>query len=325
MATKKIFYFTVIALVVASCDKIENPYPDAGEVYETILDYTLYPGGDSVDYVETEWPIFVVNLNVNRNVLIEDFTGQKCIYCAPAADTAHALHEENPYRVLTTAIHAGQGDGSSPAQPGQFQLEDLEFTQVLYNQDGLDMGQYFGYDWPGSAFTQNPSGNVSRVEIGGQIFSLQTGWRSRINAIINSQLKVNLQSHANFYPAQSGNNNRNAVFLHTEVEVLDPLLNPDSLYTVVYLVEDSIIGKQKLPPPAPTDENYVHRNVMRDCVGTSWRGARLSTVPPEGTKYYFNYSFEIPSQYNPYNMHLLIYVRDATTEEIYHVIEQDIQ
>ena len=45
-------------------------------------------------------------------------------------------------------------------------------------------------------------------------------------------------------------------------------------------------------------------------------------------KYYINYSFIVPNQldgaYNPENMHVLLYVYDKATFEIYQVIKQKI-
>ena len=313
---KKIVIGSIFAaLGLVACDHVDNPFP---EQIATELDYSLYPGGDSVAYAASEWPTFTANTNTLRNLMIEDFTGHKCVYCAPAGDTAHLLHTLHPGRVFTTAIHAGPGNGSSPAVPGSFQTTDNDFTLVLYNQEGLEIGSYFG-SIPGTSFNANPSGNVSRITSGGQIFGNPSGWRSLVDGNLNSTLKVNIQSHANYYPSTRG------LFLHTEIDVLDNGLAPENLYTVVYLVEDSIIGKQKMPPPIPTDDFYVHRDVMRGCIGSSWKGRTLGTAVPVNGKYYFNYSYALPAVYNPSNMHLLIYVRDSNTEEIYQVIEQEIE
>ena len=90
-------------LIFSSCDRVSNPYP---EVIVLDLDTTLYPGNWS-DYVANEWPEFLPNTNNNRNIIIEDFTGHKCVFCPAAADLAHLLHENNPTRVFTASIHAG--------------------------------------------------------------------------------------------------------------------------------------------------------------------------------------------------------------------------
>jgi hypothetical protein len=307
---KKIFLIGCLGILgFSSCDKVENPFP---EVIATELDYSLYPGGDSTAYAATEWPTFTANTNTQRNLLIEDFTGHKCVYCAPAADTAHLLHEENPTRVYATAVHAG------PSGLGSFQNTDATFTTDFTNTDGLDIGIHFG-SMAGTVFTSNPKGNVSRILTGGQHFSSPSEWRSLTNSNLSTALKVNVQSHANFYPSTSG------LFLHTEVEILDAGLTVDDLYLVVYLVEDSIVAPQKMPPPTPTNYDYVHRDVMRGCISSNWRGRQLEADDLLNGKYYLDYSYQLPAQYDADNMHLLIYVRDNVTEEVYHVIKQNLQ
>jgi hypothetical protein len=136
-----------------------------------------------------------------------------------------------------------------------------------------------------------------------------------VEAALPTALKVNIQSAANYYASTRG------MFLHTEIDVLDQSIT-DDLYTVVYLIEDTIVGPQKMPNN--TDNlNYVHKEVMRDCIQSDWKGKQLTSANEVSPgKYRFDYIFELPSQYDPANMHLLIYVRNAATEEIYHVVKQ---
>ncbi len=304
---KRILFFSLIALIgFSSCDKIDNPYP-VGIV--TDLDTTLYPGVWS-DYQANEWPVFSVNANAQRNILIEDFTGHKCTYCPPAADTADLLHDNYPGRVYVAAIHSG------PTGMGGFQSPDAEYPIDWTNPDGLDIGIHFG-NMPGSDFSGNPRGTVSRLLSGDQHTLHPVDWRSAVVSALPQPLKVNIQSHANYYPSTRG------VFLHTEIDLLDASITND-LYTVVYLIEDSLVAKQKMPDSNP-NYNYVHRDVMHDCVNSGWKGMKLTDEQLIDGKYYFNYSYALPSNYNYENVHFLIYVRDAVTEEIYHVIKQQLE
>ena len=308
---KRLLFFSLTALIgFSSCDKIDDPYP-TGIV--TDLDTTLYPGAWS-DYQANEWPVFAPNGNTLRNILIEDYTGHKCIYCPPAADTADLLHDTYPNRVYVAAIHSG------PDGIGSFQSTSAEWPINWTNPDGLAIGTHFG-TMPGSAFIGNPRGSVSRIVSGGQHTLSPTNWRSAVVSALPQPLKVNIQSHANYYPSTRG------VFLHTEIDVLDAQLtneNIENLYTVVYLIEDSLVAKQKMPDNS-TNETYVHRDVMHGCVNSNWNGMKLTEDNLVDGKYYFNYSYALPPQYNHENVHLLIYVRDAVTEEIYHVIKQQLE
>jgi hypothetical protein len=41
-------------------------------------------------------------------------------------------------------------------------------------------------------------------------------------------------------------------------------------------------------------------------------------------KFYQNYSYKLPEQYDPANCHLLVYVMDKNTYEVYQVVKVDI-
>lgn len=304
---KKILFIALASIAaLSSCDHVDNPYPFV-EVQE--IDTTLYPGLWD-DYLNNEWPTFSANTNTQRNVLIEDFTGHQCIYCPLAADTAHALHHDYGDRMLIATIHSG------PNGLDNFQSTSASYPIDWTNEDGLEIGQYLG-QMPGSSFVGNPSGSLNRTVQGGGLNLSQAFWRPAAVALTNSTLKVNVQSDANFYASTSG------LFLHVEVDVIDPSIVND-LYTVVYLIEDSLVGKQKMPDNT-TNESYVHRDIMRDCIKSDWKGRQLTDDLLTDGKYLLDYSYVLPSIYNPDNVHLLVYVRDEVTDEIYQVIKQKLQ
>jgi hypothetical protein len=74
------------------------------------LDTTLYPG-NWADYVANEWPTFTANTNIDRNILIEDYTGHKCIFCPAAADLAHQLEVTHEEPILKTKEVAKEENG----------------------------------------------------------------------------------------------------------------------------------------------------------------------------------------------------------------------
>lgn len=318
---KKIVIVSIIAtLGFVSCDKVDNAYPS---LPSTDLDYGLYPGGGQADYEATEWPTFGVNANANRNVLVEDFTGHRCVFCPPAADLAKTLEEDNIGRVYSTAIHTGPEPYNANwngVAPGDFQtVVPPIYGHNFANDEGLKIGDYFGTA-PGSAFVGNPRGTVSRIKDGSNQPTLgPADWTSAVNAALTTNdLKVNIQSAKNYYPSTRG------LFLHTEIEILDASIT-NELRTVVYLIEDSIVSPQSFPGGIDS-LTYVHREIMRGCIDARTFGQVIDTNSLDANgKYYFNYSYALPPAYNATNMHLLIYVRDAFTDEIYHVIKEVIE
>lgn len=308
---KKLFFALTIGLVAfTSCDKVENPNPqvisDLGS-----CGWAAYPNGDSAHYMANEWPTFGQNTNAERNILLEDFTGHDCTYCPAAAEEAHAIALAHPGRVIISTVHTSQfGIGS-------FQAVSASHPHDFTNPNGLAIGQYFGQDWPGSNFIGNPKGMVCRAVDPVQPILSPSQWSSAVDDLIaTNDLKVNIQSAVNYYPSTRG------VFLHTEVDVLDASLVND-LSIVVQLHEDSLISPQTFPSPISYDENYVHRDIMRGCIDGKTFGETLNNSYLDANgKYYVNYMYCLPEHYDENNVHFLIYVRDAVTEEVYQVIKQ---
>ena len=309
----------ILNATLSSCDKIENPFPPN---INTDLDTTLFPGVWS-DYLLNDWPEFstMPNANPDRNALIEDFTGHNCAACPAAATVAHDLLEGNPSRIFVASMH------SSTVGPSSFQDVNVGqgYTIDFTNQNVFDIGSYFGQDVANSGFFGNPSGTINRALEGTEYFYASGLWSTKINEILNSSLKIAIKTDVNYYDATKG------LFLHTEVEVLDQALTND-LGQIVYLMEDSLVGPQNVAGALVSD--YVHRDIMRGTLsGQTW-GRELKPEFLENGKYYLDYSFLVPDQlapvgqpttHNAENMHLLIYVYDISTYEIYQVIKQKLQ
>ncbi|NVK66329.1 MAG: Omp28-related outer membrane protein [Flavobacteriales bacterium] len=309
---KLIFILAAATLAFASCDKVENPYPVSNQG-----DYSLYPDGDSAYYAANVWPTFTTNTNTDRTILIEDFTGHRCIYCPAAAELAHQLYEDNPGRVLISSIHSGptgQMEGNQQVVPSEGYVEN--FT----NDDAFAIGFKFGNGTAGSPFQGNPFGSVSRKDHGnGFPVLMPQQWENATNSTIAANdLKVNIQAVGNYYPSTRG------FFLHTEVDILDAGLSPDDLNIVVHLIEDSLVAPQKLSDNS-TEHDYIHRDIFRGSIDGFAFGRPLDADHLEASgNYEYFYIYKLPSQYNPDNMHVIIYVRDAVTEEIYQVIKKDL-
>lgn len=310
---KSIALFFLLSLAFAtfnSCDHVTNPFPPQAPLD---LDTTLYPG-NWADYVANEWPSFSANTNINRNILIEDYTGHKCIYCPAAADLAHQMEMAHEGQIFVSSMHVGPfgiGDFQTVTPPDY----PLDFT----NPQGVEIGTYFGSHDGG--FSGNPRGTINRFNSGGNIFQSPNAWTSIVNTMLSeNSLKVNMQSAINYYPQTHG------AFLHVEIEKLDPQLT-NELGIVAYMLEDSLVGDQKMSDNSH-NHTYVHRDIHRGNLNGQAFGRVLGPNDMTNGKYYVNYSFVVPNQldtsYNPANMHVLIYVYDRSTWEIYQVIRQNI-
>lgn len=318
---KKLIFFLPIffTLLLVSCDKVDNPFPPA---INTDLDTTIYPGNWS-DYLANEWPDFstIPNDDPQRNVLIEDFTGHNCSFCPAAGEIAHNIHLANPSRIFIASIHASNTvSGMSSFQDTN---SSLGYTIPFWNPPGLALGSFFGNSLPNSGFFGNPGGTVNRTNDNGEYFPASGSWQTKSDAVLNSNLKIAIKAKVNYFETP-----KHGFFLHTEVEKIDNQVAND-LAMVVYLIEDSLVGPQNVENVFTP--NYVHRDIMRGTLdGTAW-GRTLTPELMSNGKYYLDYSYILPNElapggetntHNAENMHLLIYVYDMETLEIYQVIKK---
>jgi len=323
---KKFLIITVLASTLFyACDKVENAYPTDAVSEE--LNWSLYPGGDSTDYVtQGYWPTWAANPNTQRNVLIEDFTGHQCVNCPAQTANMEQLIATNPSRIFGLAIHSG------PDGLGGFQITDEHYPTVLYCENGFTLGRFFGDDDPGSSFIGNPAFCVNRIKANDQFVSTAgAAIANKANTCLSSSLQVNLQAVNNYFASTRG------LFLHVEIDKIDQAITSE-LGLVVCVVEDSLIAPQTVPNTMDTDgtpgdpdlshkdgrlETYIHRDILRGMIDNKPFGRTLDADDlGQNGKYYVNYSYALPAQYEPENMKLYIYVYDKTTKEIYHVIEK---
>lgn len=310
---RKILILTGILGLIFSCDKVEEPNVAGANA---ALDYSLYPG-TAFDYDNNERPTFSQNTNTDRNILLEDYTGHKCTFCPPAAVEAKNIEANNPGRVFAVGVHAGPNPATGITN---FQETDNgDFTHQFYNEISQAYGKEFS---TGVGFTGNPRGNASRkstnVSAPNEFFTNFGTWSTNVNALLNdNDLKVNLQSVANYYASTKG------LFLHVEAEVLDNSIT-DEIGIITYFIEEEFIAPQK--NTSGTIIDYKHHNTLRATIdGTPWGRTLGSDFLVEGNKYELDYSYQIPNEYDgPGNCHVLIYAYNKTTYEVYHVIKQEI-
>jgi hypothetical protein len=302
---KYYFIFFIPAMFLAlstSCDKVENAYPE-----EVLIDTTLYPGVWR-DYLDNEYPVFEQNTNTDINVLLEDYTGHTCFNCPPAAEIAHGLHEDNPNRVFVASIHIDPGASLSfqSTQPSG------SYTTDHTNPDAVVYGQTFE---TGFNFFGNPSGTVNRRSVDGKVFDLSFTWETRTLDILNeNNLKFNLQSVFNYYESTRGG------YLHVEAEKLTQ--EQIAVNTVVYVIQDTLTDWQTMPDNS-SNEFYLHRDKHLGSIDNRPFGQpTFAASDAQGTKLVMDYSYQVPDDMDPNNMHFLIYLLDEETYEILQVIKQ---
>lgn len=189
---------------------------------------------------------------IKRNVLIEDFTGQRCIFCPEAAETIAKLQATyGADKLIAVAIHAGQlAIKTSPSFVGL----------------RTDAGDAYYKHW---AIPNVPKAVINRR---GGVLS-KDAWAGKVYDEFNKTTNVNIELKCQY----------DADTRHVEIETdLSTLTTAVKGQLQLWLVEDDVIAPQ-LFPNNKLEKNHIHHHVFRAPVNGEW-GTELTLSPEHAHK-----------------------------------------
>lgn len=228
----------------------------------------------------------------NKTVLIKDFTGARCVNCPAAAEHVHELqHQLGEDRIIILSVHAGD-----LAQPlGQFPDFTTEEGEAWYNNNASN--PLFTVDHV--ALTEGNTLGIAQIDspVGTALGETQLFEISISNAFDMVSRRLTVESRINATGDGQG-----------------------QYYASVCLVEDSIVGLQKVPRtdefPNGVNPEYVFRNVFRGSL--NGMDGQLAF----NGSYYYDDSFdttcsiELDSTYNADQCYILTYIYDKADGKI---------
>ncbi len=203
-------------------------------IYDTFCALGMFALLAACDEVDTsDRYIEVPAAKVERTVLLEDFTGQKCVNCPDAHRIAEALEKQYGEHMVVVAIHCDL-NMSYPADNKRYtglrQPEGQEYYERSGITDGLPMGIVDGH---------RPAINADR-------------WADAVYNDIQqtTPLSIDMQAHLD----------------GDRIAIECTLLSSESLTgnLVLWIVESGIVARQESSTGRIND--YVHNNVFRACV-----------------------------------------------------------
>lgn len=278
---KKIFITIIWLSIIAygfmlnSCDKLDPPYKQ------------------KVEYNKQD---------TSRKVLLEEFTGHKCVNCPSAAEEIENLKNIYGENLIVVSIHAG-----IYAQPesGTFNY-DFTTNAGKKLKDQFDPKAY-------------PKGLISRVKDNGYLFN-EKEYGFYVDSLANSKPLAMLDLSTSY------NSNNDYVDIEVSGTALSSLAGEYKLS--VYLTEDSIIKPQKnndsLIGPTPVINDYTHMHVLRGAVNGAW-GDNYFSGPVDSLDNLpvKNYSYTIKNEWKSKDCHIVafIYRSDNASGNEYEVIQ----
>lgn len=256
------------------------------------------------DYLDTLYVIDSVSVS-SKHVLLEDFTGHKCVNCPEAALEAHNLAEELNHQLIIYSVHAGYY--SDPDDEGNY---TADFRCDAGNELNIDF-----------QIIANPIGTVNRVEYGGSVLVGAGSWEPSVLSELEKENLVDLKVTNTFYP------NLNTMQINVATSFLNAM--EGNYKVVVYIAEDHIVAPQKNNNenigPSPDWLDYEHRNILRDAVNSTYGESITTTGSVEAITYYSKYTYDMNPEWVTENCNLIIYVIQEDSGEILQVAELGIK
>lgn len=274
-----------------SCDTVDEPLVVTSDQIIPIIDDTVFV----IDSI-------LIN---QKQALLEDFTGHKCVYCCEASIISHEWIEDYDHKLIIYSVHAGYL--AVPDETGHY-------TYDFRNPTSNEIFQYFNEPL-------NPTATINRVEFDGMLVMpfLLGQWDDAIENELAKENIIDLQIKNTYYP------NKESVVIDVTSSFLTQL---DGKYKIVVaLVEDNIVAPQanndEAIGPTPDWLDYVHHNVLRHGINGTFGGyVTQDGNVISGETYYNRFYYEITeTEWVKENLKVVAYIYSEDTDEILQVGE----
>lgn len=278
MKLKYLFHIALAGLIVCtlwSCDTIKE---------EDRLIYVdpLVPA-DPEDSTDSK----VVNLRV----LIEDFTGQRCVNCPTATEAIENLQEQyGADKVIAVGIHSGPFGHRTTMTSPRLSL-CTETGDAYYTQWGIE-------SQPGVKI--NRSAPIYNYAQYGAIV------RGELQKMTPLDITLNLQYDADAKSVDIDVNAMSGKSVNGKLQV--------------WVIENEIIDAQMMPDGSQ-NTGYVHQHVFRTSVTSDIFGDNFSIE--EGTTKSVSYSVTLDEKWNPENIAIVAFVSN-TADGVLQVVKANI-
>lgn len=203
-------------------------------IYILILSSMFFVG---CDHISEDERLIEVESHVptDRNVLLEDFTGQRCPNCPFGADVINQLEEAYGERLIAVAIHSG---------PLGFHGNST--VKGLATDTGDDYYNHWNLEY-------QPVGLINRGAA-----TNYTDWVGAVRQEIEKTSDISMDLSATLNDA--------TIDIAVTASVISDTYNGN---LQVWVVEDNIVALQSMPDYT-NNKDYVHNHVFRATVNGEW-------------------------------------------------------
>lgn len=218
-----------------------------------------------------------------KRVLIEEFTGVRCVNCPEGSDKIKdllAIHDTN---LVAISIHAGFF--AEPYPENQYDFQTTAGTQLEANL----LGPVSGY--PAATINRKLFDNEFELPV------TLNKWAGYINQELQEPAKLTLDITPTYTPTSRNVNAR------IVLKFLETITAP--IHISVLLTEDGVQDAQLTPSGIQMD--YTHNHIFRKAL-TNYNGDRIIDATVQDEELVFNYSTLLPREWVVANCHIIAFV-----------------
>ena len=222
--------------------------------------------------------IYVKPAEVKRSVLIEDFTGQRCVNCPTATEEIEKLQEEYGDAVIAVGIHSGPFGHRTTMNSARL---------PLCTETGDEYYTHWGIEY-------QPGVKINR---GAPIYS-SAQYAAVVREALEQTTPVEMSLSAEYHP---------------ETKTVDIAINAFTSEDVngklqVWVTENNIVSAQMMPDGSQKTD-YLHQHVFRTSVTNDIYGDNFSI--DEGTTKSASYTMTLDDEWNPENVTIVAFICNA--------------
>lgn len=270
-----------VVFAMASCDKLKEPYITEPTVAQS----------DTIALEESD----ITNFDGKMVVLLEDYTGVKCVNCPAAGELTQQLQEQYGKHLVVLGVHP-----KSNLQNPSGGFPDFR------TDEGHEWNNYF-------QISSYPNGTVNRAGVIGS-----AEWSAAVAGVMGSDAPIRLIIKDEY----------DAVTRELKLSIHSKFLRDVSgdVRLTVCMMEDSIVGKQITP--SGVDTAYMHRHVFRGTAdGQQW-GRQLdntaTTISAE-RNFVTNMKFTVNEAYNAEQFYIVAFISNDEDKTVLMTAEKKIK
>lgn len=228
-----------------------------GAVATLMLGLTACENVDEADRL-----IEVEHKQSDKVILVEEFTGAKCVNCPRGAETVAALHEAYGDQIVAVSLYPEQLASLTMPFDDEYDLRTSVATELFSSYDGTKFGL--------------PCAMFDRTAVGNSVLNNNTQtWGADFLSLLNSTA-----SPLNITLTPTYDEATRTLKIDYNLDFIQGV--PQALTMQLYIIENGIITWQVTPNGL--DRNYVNNHVLRTALYGTW-GTEIGSGFAPGTQH----------------------------------------